>query len=88
MGFNCVAADAMTPGLVSRLRRELKGPLLCKPNAGNPVINDQGNAEYPMEPEEFSRILRQCRDNGAQLLGGCCGTDPGFLAAARQALCG
>lgn len=88
VGFNCVAADAMTPGLVSRLRRELKGPLLCKPNAGNPVINDQGIAEYPMEPEEFSRILRQCRENGAQLLGGCCGTNPNFLAAARQALCG
>ena len=86
VGFNCVAADAMTPGLVSRLRRELKGPLLCKPNAGNPVINAQGNAEYPMESEEFSRILLQCRENGAQLLGGCCGTNPDFLAAALRAL--
>ena len=86
VGFNCVAADEMTPSLVSRLRRELKGPLICKPNAGNPVINGQGIAEYPMEPEEFSRILRQCRDNGAQLLGGCCGTNPDFLAATLRAL--
>ena len=86
VGFNCEAADAKTPGLVSRLRRELKGPLLCKPNAGNPVINAQGNAEYPMESEEFSRILLQCRENGAQLLGGCCGTTPDFLAATLRAL--
>ena len=86
VGFNCVGADAMTPGLVSRLRRALKGPLLCKPNAGNPVINPQGIAEYSMVPEEFSSILLQCRENGAQLLGGCCGTDPRFLAAAHQAL--
>ena len=86
VGFNCVGADAMTPGLVSRLRRALKGPLLCKPNAGNPVINPQGIAEYSMAPEEFSSILLQCRKNGAQLLGGCCGTDPRFLAAAHQAL--
>ena len=86
VGFNCVGADAMTPGLVSRLRRVLKGPLLCKPNAGNPVINPQGIAEYSMVPEEFSSILLQCRENGAQLLGGCCGTDPRFLAAAHQAL--
>ena len=86
VGFNCVAADEMTPSLVSRLRRELKGPLICKPNAGNPVINGQGIAEYPMEPEEFSRILRQCRENGAQLLGGCCGTNPDFLAATLRAL--
>ena len=86
VGFNCVGADAMTPGLVSRLRRALKGPLLCKPNAGNPVINPQGIAEYSMVPEEFSSILLQCRENGAQLLGGCCGTDPRFLAAAHQVL--
>ncbi len=86
VGFNCVAADEMTPALVSRLRRELKGPLICKPNAGNPVINAQGIAEYPMEAEEFSRILLQCRENGAQLLGGCCGTTPDFLAAIHRAL--
>lgn len=86
VGFNCVGADATTTGLVSRLRRALKGPLLCKPNAGNPVINPQGIAEYSMAPEEFSSILLQCRENGAQLLGGCCGTDPRFLAAAHQAL--
>lgn len=86
VGFNCVAADEMTPSLVSRLRRELKGPLICKPNAGNPIINAQGIAEYPMEAEEFSRILLRCRENGAQLLGGCCGTDPGFLAAIRRVL--
>ena len=63
VGFNCVAADEMTPSLVSRLRRELKGPLICKPNAGNPIINAQGIAEYPMEAEEFSRILLRCREN-------------------------
>ena len=38
VGFNCVAADSMTAGLVSRLRRHVKGPLVCKPNAGNPII--------------------------------------------------
>ncbi|MCI6957412.1 MAG: homocysteine S-methyltransferase family protein [Candidatus Faecousia sp.] len=86
VGFNCVAADEMTPALVSIIRRELKGPLICKPNAGNPVINSQGIAEYPMEVEEFSRILLQCRENGAQLLGGCCGTTPDFLAAIHRAL--
>ncbi len=79
VGFNCVAADMMTPYLVSKLRRYVKGPLLCKPNAGNPIINSQGIAEYDMEPEEFARLVCQCRDNGASLLGGCCGTDPDFI---------
>ena len=80
VGFNCVAADMMTPYLVSKLRRFVKGPLVCKPNAGVPVIGASGLAEYPMEPQEFASILSQCRQNGANLLGGCCGTAPEFIA--------
>jgi len=81
VGFNCVAADMMTPYLISKLRRYVKGPLICKPNAGLPVINDQGVAEYAQTPEEFSAIVRQCKENGATILGGCCGTAPEHIAA-------
>ena len=80
VGFNCVGADMMTPYLVSKLRRFVKGPLLCKPNAGNPVINEAGIAEYSMTPEEFADILLQCANNGATLLGGCCGTTPEYIS--------
>lgn len=79
VGFNCVAADMMTPYLVSKLRRYVRGPLLCKPNAGNPVIGSDGIAAYSMAPDEFSRILSQCIHNGATLIGGCCGTTPEFI---------
>ena len=81
VGFNCVAMDMMTPYLVSKLRRYVKGPLLCKPNAGNPIINAQGEAVYPMGPEEFAGLSLQCFENGATLLGGCCGTAPEFIGA-------
>lgn len=86
VGFNCVAADAFTPGLVSKLRRFVKGPLVCKPNAGVPVIGDDGLAHYSMEPEAFANIVRQCKDMGASILGGCCGTDPSYIAALNTAL--
>ncbi len=81
VGFNCVAADMMTPYLVSKLRRFVKGPLICKPNAGVPVINAAGVAEYAMGPEEFAGILRSCKENGATIFGGCCGTTPAHIAA-------
>ncbi|MBQ2785629.1 MAG: homocysteine S-methyltransferase family protein [Oscillospiraceae bacterium] len=81
VGFNCVAADMMTPYLVSKLRRFIRGPLICKPNAGNPVINAAGIAEYAMTPAEFASIMAECAANGATLLGGCCGTDPAYISA-------
>ena len=86
VGFNCVAADMMTPHLVSKLRRYTSLPLICKPNAGNPVINEQGIAEYDLTADTFAQIIKQCADNGARLLGGCCGTTPDFIAALKQAL--
>lgn len=86
VGFNCVAADLFTAGLVSKLKRRLKGPILCKPNAGIPVIGPDNLPHYPMEPEEFAGILADCRQMGASILGGCCGTDPRFIAAVKHAL--
>ena len=79
VGYNCVAADMMTPGLVSKLRRYVRGPLVCKPNAGNPIIGADKLAHYPMKPDEFAAIMAQCAASGATLLGGCCGTDPDFI---------
>ncbi len=86
VGFNCVAADNMTAGLVSKLRRHVKGPLVCKPNAGNPVIGQDGLAQYPMQPEEFAGILADCAALGASILGGCCGTTPAHIAAVKNKL--
>ena len=85
VGFNCLAADMMTPYLVTKLRRSVKGPLLCKPNAGIPVIEPDGAVNYPMTPAEFAGIMAQCAANGATLLGGCCGTDPEFIKAITTA---
>ena len=84
VGFNCVAADMMTPYLVSKLRRSVKGPLICKPNAGNPVIGEDNLPHYPMEPAEFADIVSQCAAMGATLLGGCCGTAPEYIAAMKE----
>ena len=86
VGFNCVGMDMMTPYLVSKLRRYVKGPLICKPNAGNPIINAQGQAEYSMNAGEFAAFALQCRQNGATLLGGCCGTDPEFISQVRNSV--
>ena len=86
VGFNCVAADGMVPHLVSKLRRFTKLPLICKPNAGNPIINEKGQAEYKLEPEPFAWIVKACYENGASLLGGCCGTTPAHMAALKKFL--
>ena len=84
VGFNCVAADMLTAALVSKLRRYAKGPLVCKPNAGNPVIGADGLAQYPMGAGEFAQIVKDCISAGAALVGGCCGTTADHIQAVAK----
>ena len=86
VGFNCVPASHLLSATVSRFRRVLRGPLSVKPNAGDPVIGPDKIAHYPMGPEEFAVIAKECRDLGANLLGGCCGTDPHFIQEIAKVL--
>lgn len=81
VGFNCVTADNLTAGLVAKLRRYVSIPLICKPNAGIPVIREDGIAHYEMTPGDFADICAGCTQMGATLLGGCCGTTPAHIAA-------
>ena len=83
VGFNCVAASQLLPALVSKLSRYTKAPLICKPNAGDPVVDASGITQYSMEPDAFADIMRSCREMGASLLGGCCGTTPEHIRAVK-----
>lgn len=74
VGVNCIAADDTLPASMARLRKCVQLPLLCKPNAGHAV---QG--VYPVDAPHFARILRSCAQQGATLLGGCCGTTPAYI---------
>ena len=81
VGFNCVAADNMTAGLVAKMRRSIRIPIVCKPNAGNPIIGEDQLPHYPMQPQEFAAICSDCVQMGAALIGGCCGTTPEHIRA-------
>ncbi len=48
-------------------------PVLIQPNAGRPELVD-GLTKYGMSPEDFAEGIMKCIDNGAELVGGCCGT--------------
>ena len=86
VGFNCVCADSLTENLVKKLRSYTVGPLVCKPNAGNPVIGMDGLPHYPMSPAEFAQIVKGCAAAGASLIGGCCGTTPDHIRAVKEVL--
>lgn len=83
VGINCSLGPEQLESVVRRMKEEAEVPLLVKPNAGMPIISDEGEAVYPMTPQEFAKHMRRLIDAGANLIGGCCGTTPDFIAALR-----
>ena len=81
VGINCITASEDLPGLVRTLCNHTGLPVLCKPNAGIPA-----NGRHPVDKLRFSSIMLNCAENGAGLIGGCCGTTPEYIEALRKAL--
>lgn len=86
VGVNCSFGPEHLSSLVKNMKAVARVPLLVKPNAGMPAIAGDGTAVYPMGPEEFARHMRALHALGADLIGGCCGTTPAYIAALRAAL--
>jgi 5-methyltetrahydrofolate--homocysteine methyltransferase len=62
-------------------------PLFVKPNAGMPRIVN-GRTRFDMSISEFSGFIKPLCEAGANLIGGCCGTDPDFIRSAADELKG
>lgn len=84
VGFNCsVEPSAMLP-MVREARETIEGApvIVAQPNAGQPRVTPAGIV-YDAEPQDFAASLVAMIKAGARIVGGCCGTDPDFIRAAR-----
>lgn len=79
VGINCSVGPDQLVSVVRSIREAVSVPVVVKPNAGMPMIDDFGNAVYNMTPSDFARHMRALMDNGASIVGGCCGTTPEFI---------
>jgi 5-methyltetrahydrofolate--homocysteine methyltransferase len=86
-GINCsTGPEAMVP-LVKLLKADARIPLVVKPNAGLPVVED-GQTVFPMSAEAFAAFAEPFWEAGVNCLGGCCGTTPDHIRLTAQKLAG
>jgi S-methylmethionine-dependent homocysteine/selenocysteine methylase/SAM-dependent methyltransferase len=82
--INCLPVDHV-PGMVPWLRDFTELPLGVYPNLGH-----LGGALWRFDehtgPKEYAELARSWREEGAQIIGGCCGTTPEHIAAAVEAV--
>ena len=79
VGINCSTGPDQLLSVVENMRKRVSIPLIVKPNAGMPIINEQGQPVYSMGAQEFADCMKRLVQAGADIIGGCCGTTPEYI---------
>ena len=88
IGANCSTGPAGMEAVIRAMAAVTDLPLIAKPNAGLPSLNENGETVYEMEPAEFAREMELLQKAGAGIVGGCCGTTPGHIRCLRERMGG
>ena len=82
--INCLPVDHV-PGMVSWLRDFTELPLGVYPNLGH-LVRDLWRFDERIDPPAYAALALEWREEGAQIIGGCCGVTPEHIEAAAAAL--
>ncbi len=86
IGANCGNGIERMIEIVREIRAAFpEAPILVHANAGLPV-NVNGVDTFPETPEMMAALVGDLVAVGANIIGGCCGTTPGHIAAIKQAV--
>ena len=80
-GVNCSTGPAQMVALFEKITSAVKIPMIAKPNAGMPVLDEEGNTVYGLGCKDFANEVKLLWEKGASILGGCCGTTPEHIKA-------
>ncbi len=82
-GINCSLGPVDMLGAIKEIRHYAHIPVICKPNAGLPELDAEGNTVYRLSPEDFASEMEEIA-RYADILGGCCGTTPEHIRLLKE----
>lgn len=79
IGANCSTGPDQMCEVIRAMAEVTELPLIAKPNAGLPSLDDEGKTVYDMDSDTFATEMIGIVESGASILGGCCGTTPEYI---------
>ncbi len=79
VGANCSTGPVHMAEVIKSMASVTDIPIIAKPNAGIPRLNEAGETVYDNTPENFAKEMEVLVKAGATILGGCCGTSPEYI---------
>ena len=86
IGINCGHSLEENFQDLVELHKVTDKPIWFKPNAGLPHLDSSGRTEYDITPKQMASQVPAWLTEGAQIVGGCCGTSPEHLTEIARAV--
>ena len=83
IGANCSLGPRQLVGVMQELLKSASIPVLLKPNAGLPRVED-GKTVFDVSPADFADAVTALVKDGVRVVGGCCGTTPAYIRALSE----
>ena len=87
IGVNCSLGPEKAVPVIASFRQYTDLPLIFKPNAGKPILQD-GGTTVQFDVETFVEDCMPALDCDVQYIGGCCGSNAKYIRALRQRIFG
>ncbi len=84
IGANCSTGPEHMAPIIKVMAESIDLPIIAKPNAGIPYLDEAGETAYHNTPEHFAQEMTLLIDAGASIIGGCCGTTPEYILATKK----
>ncbi len=84
IGANCSTGPDKMVDIIRNMASVTSIPIIAKPNAGLPSVDENGNTEYDMDAETFVKEMDLLIKAGASIIGGCCGTTPDYIRGLKE----
>ena len=85
VGLNCSLGPDLAIPIIQEFAQKTDLPLLFKPNAGKPIINEDGTTTSTYIAEQFAVDILPALPY-VSYIGGCCGADASYIRAIKKLL--
>lgn len=85
IGANCIVGPQRMLDLVRMIAETTELPIVAMPTPGMPQLV-KGRVTYDTAPEYFAKAAARLVEEGARIIGGCCGTTPEHIKQLRKEL--
>ena len=83
VGLNCSLGPVDALPIIREFAEQTDLPLVFKPNAGKPVLGEDGSVISPYSAEDFANDVAPVLEL-VTYLGGCCGSSPEYISVLKK----